>query len=552
MIDLGSTHQSVLECNSRAIVHMRRQILTKRFGLVFGAGQSKDLGIPTWDTLVDRISKDPEIQGEDVLKVFRPREGLPYKTQMLFEHFKAQSYKQAPQDQHHTRSLDYAIALAWRKIVHKHLYADVTKPVKDLLNAHPYLNQYIPLIQKSHMTVTYNFDDIIEQCLLLSRTSGTETQSLGFETVTNPWTQFRRQTAIIYHPNGVIPKNMLEAPSDRFVFSEASYAEQLMGIFAGDQTGLLNHLSKNTCLFIGLSLEDETLRNVLMQNARSCPGNFHYYVNYLKPGETLDPEQMSAVSLTNFKVYNLVTLFLTNEGISALGELIDTDTCPSDQFCDFGRQHDIPVRFRFYITGPLGVGKSTNINQFRNLVAIDEWLDPRPPVLAKDADKLTADEKREADSWIIDQFNKKNALLRNDRMGVFVLDRGPLDPISFTPDAEWNSKATSLIEGLCPGKADWRVEDGKVILLQGDHTELALRMIVQEKDYTSDKLQKMESKLIKAYGKNGVILFDTKGLTISDVTKRIAEIIHIEPYRPTCDLHTRLEMIKKEGINVSE
>ena len=113
----------------------------------------------------------------------------------------------------------------------------------------------------------------------------------GFESITNPWTQFRRTEAIIYHPNGVVPQNILEMPSDRLVFSEASYAEQLMGIFAGDHAGLLNHLSKHTCLFIGLSLDDETLRSVLMQAARSCPGNFHYYVYYVKAGRIDRPRR---------------------------------------------------------------------------------------------------------------------------------------------------------------------------------------------------------------------------------------------------------------------
>lgn len=53
--------------------------------------------------------------------------------------------------------------------------------------------------------------------------------------------QFRRTNTVIYHPNGVVPQNPLETPSDRFVFTEASYLKQLMGIFAGDQAGLVSH-----------------------------------------------------------------------------------------------------------------------------------------------------------------------------------------------------------------------------------------------------------------------------------------------------------------------
>jgi len=531
---------------------MRNQVVKKRFGLVFGSGISEGFGIPTWSKLIDAIAKDSEVQGEGVLQIVPPRVGLPYQTEMLFEHFKQRRYAKAPSEEHHTRPLDYRIGADWREIIRKHIYASVSGDLGKSLDGHPYLKQYLPLIQKTYMTVTYNFDDFIEQSLLRTR-DGEQAISRGFESVTNPWTQFRRTEAIIYHPNGVIPQNALETPSDRFVFSEASYAEQLMGIFAGDQAGLVSHLSKHTCLLIGLSLEDETLRNVLMQGTRACPGNFHYYVRYLKPGETLDDEKKLAIKLANFKVYNLVTLFLDDDDIRTLGELINVDSCPKDMFCDFASEHNIPVRFRFYVTGPLGVGKSTTINQFRNLFVLDEWLDQRPPVLAKDWATLTAEEEEIADQWLSGQFKQKNDILRNEREGVFVLDRGPLDPVTFTPDAEWCNKANRLLCAICPGKAPWQVEHGRVILLQGESGELALRMVItQRKDYTAEKLRSMEERLVKAYGSEGVIKFDTRGLTPSDVARRIAEIIHLEPYEPICNLHKRLEDIRKEGINVKD
>lgn len=550
MLEFNEQHKSVLTRYSRPVVHMRYQVKAHRFGLVFGSGLSKAFGIPTWEKLVKKLADDPDIQGESILETIPPHAGLPYKTEMLFQNFKKRSYAKVTADRHYTRLLDFAIAADWREIMRKHLYARIENEFGTSLEAHPFLNQYIPLIEKTHMTVTYNFDDFIEQSLLQKHSPSEEFPSRGFETITDPWTQFRRPTANIYHPNGVVPQNALEAPSDRLVFSEASYAEQLMGIFYGDQTGLLNHLSKHTCLFIGLSLEDETLRNVLIQGARSCPGNFHYYVRHLKPGESLDEETRQAITLANFKVYNLVTLFLDDSGIRALGELIDVNTCKSDNFCDFANQHGIPVRFRFYITGPLGVGKSSALNKFRNLIVIDEWLEQRLPVLAKGWDKLEGQEKTMANEWIADQFRIKNDILRNGKEGIFAMDRGPLDPLSFTSDEEWKSKAARLLEKLCPDKAQWKVEDGRVIILQGDGEELALRMVLTKRtDYTAKMLDEMEDKLAKAYGSDGVTLFDTRGLTTADITRRIAEIVHLEDYDSICDLHKRLQDIEKGGAD---
>ena len=449
MVDLRQSHEGVLRKCSRPIVHLRQQIKLKRFGLVFGSGISKDLGIPNWEELVGLLANDPAVDGEAVRKTAPPRAGLPYRTEMLFEHYKRRRYTDANEADRHTRKLDIKIASEWREIIRQHLYAKATNNIAEALANHPYLRAYLPLLRSSYMTVTYNFDNLIEQALSHTKK---EKESRGFETVTNPWTQFRRREGIIYHPNGVILQNLLEAPSDRFVFSEAAYAEQLMGIHAGDQAGLINHLSKHTCLFIGLSLEDETLRNVLMQAARACPGNFHYYIHYLKDNESLDDRQRHAIRLANFKVYNLITLFLGNQEIYDLGELINIEEHSTDELCEFAKVRSIEVQYRFYIVGPLGVGKSTTINQFRNLTVYDEWMEERIPELGKDWEQLTELEKNKADDWIADQFDRKNAKLRREHEGIFMLDRAPLDPLVFTPQNELSAKASKLLDKMCPNR----------------------------------------------------------------------------------------------------
>jgi predicted ATPase len=551
MTDFKPIHKSVLENYNRPIVHMRDQIESNRFSLFFGSGLSQGCKIPSWKNLVEQLAKDPKVKGKGVLNVVPPRAGLPYKTEMLFENFKKRQYSSAKPEQYNTRELDYKIGADWRELIRKHLYKKCHNKLGDYLKSHPYLKHYLPIIRNTDMTVTYNFDDFIEQSILKERTD-VDSGSRGYESVTNPWTQFRHGTAI-YHPNGVIPQNPLESPSDRLVFSEESYVKQLIGIFAGDQAGLVSHLSKNTCLLIGLSLEDDTLRNALMQAANSCPGNFHYYVHYLEPGKVLHNEVRNAITLANFKVYNLITLFLNDEGIKALGELIDINNCQKKEFSEFANQHNIKTRFCFYITGALGVGKSTVINNFRNLVALDEWLEQRPRELEKDWETLSPMQREQVDKWIANQFKLKNDILNKRLEGVFVLDRGPLDPLAFTPDSEWNKKAERLLTAICSGSEHRKVQDGRVILLQGEGSELALRMVLLHREgYTTDKLRNMEERLGKAYGTKGIIKFDTRGLTPSDVAHRVAEIIHLEPYVSTCDLHKRLEDIRKDGFNVKD
>ncbi len=191
MVDLNDLHKSVLRRYSRAIVHMRSQVLAKRFGLVFGAGLSKPFGIPTWGDLAVLLADDSEVQGKEVLLMAPPRASLPYRTEMLFEHFKQRRYSDTSPERWHTRQLDYEIAAEWREIIRGCLYSGVATELAETLDGHPYLMHYLPIIRRSHMTVTYNFDDFIEQSLSRSR-EGEDLDSRGFESVTNPWTQFRR------------------------------------------------------------------------------------------------------------------------------------------------------------------------------------------------------------------------------------------------------------------------------------------------------------------------------------------------------------------------
>lgn len=332
----------------------------------------------------------------------------------------------------------------------------------------------------------------------------------------------------------------MEVPSDKFVFSEASYAEQFLGVLAGDQGALTNHFSKNTCLLIGLSLDDEMLRNLLVISSRSSPGNYHYFVYFLKKGRKIEPDQREAIERSNFNVYNLITLFLTEREIAALGDFINPKVINDEDFCDHARQTIKGGAFRFYLTGPLGVGKSTILNQFRNLIVYDEWLETKPRILAKPWWKLNPVEREKADCWIARQFKLKNDNLRRGKFGIFMVDRPPLDPLSFTPADAKSDKARRLLEAICPGMVD-KVESGTVILLMGDPEEPAVRLILTEREgYTATKLKEMTSAFRNIYKGKGVVILDTHGLTIQEVTKKVAAIVHMEPYKPY-NLHNRLE-----------
>ncbi len=550
---LTKHHAKILQEYPRAVVHMRRQVQEGRFGFVFGSGISQSFEVPTWEALIQSLARDRQIQGVRLLSVLPPHAGAPYRTEMLFEHFRKKQHDRHGRRDYGKRRREFEIAAKWRELVRKHLYAKAPSNMTAAFKAHQYLQACLPLIRRSSLTVTYNFDDFLEQALHQTQPRDQRAESRGYETVTNAWMQFRREDSIIFHPNGVIPQKPMETPSDRFVFSEGSFVEQMMGIFAGDDAGLLHHLGKHTCLLIGASLEDETFRSSLARSAMRNPGNYHYYVRFLEDQEIIDQHKRQAISMANFKVYNLITLFLHVGEIRSLVELLNTDRYSRRNLATFAEEHGVRVNYRFYISGPMGVGKSTTINQFRNLRALDEWLEPRPEKLAKPPGTLSDEEVRALDTWIAKQFRLKNYILKDECEGIFVMDRGPLDPLAFTDEQAWTKKARYLLNRICPQRAKYKVQEGRVILLTGDSEELALRMLLTSREqYTKKKLKRNAELLAQAYCGDGVVTVDTKGRTPREVAQRVAEIIHLEKYNPPYDLHQRLEDIRKDGINVSK
>ncbi|MBI4937776.1 MAG: SIR2 family protein [Nitrosomonadales bacterium] len=536
----------VLKDYPRAIVHLRHQVEEKRFGLVLGAGVASDFKIPQWKTLVAKLAASEEVDGKELLEGEVKEKSLPYKTEMLFQRFRDRTLKDITEESDlakHSKITD-----KWLSLFAKYLYADVDPDFSKSLNEHPYFSSILPLVNQSHLTVNFNFDDFLERSIEIRKRP--EDKTRGYEVVTDPWPQFRRKAGVIYHPHGIVPDQTrrMELPTDRFVFSEAAYSAQYVGSRGHDTSFLLSHFARNTCLILGCSLEDE-LRNVLMRGAQINPGNYHYYVYYVGEGNSgLSEEQRTLIAETNFNVYNLITLFLTSKKIKALLDVINKDATPEQDFKDLGARAEANLKYIYYLTGALGVGKSTTTAQLRSLQVLDEWLEARPSVLAIPWEDLSDDERKNADNWIANQFHEKNNRLRNFDYCISSVDRPPLDPLVFTKEMDRPKKATTLLDAICPDRK-WNIEPGVVILLMGDEEVLSARVRTTGREkYTPEKIKEMQEDLRKVYlgaeKVKGVHVIDTRHLSVLEVTKKVSEIIHRKPYE-TFDLMGSL--LKYEG-----
>ena len=361
---------SFLTDNIKLILHLRQRLHRDRMlGLCLGAGISSDFSFPTWNDLITRIAQHKAINGTSLLAFSQSQTS---QSQFLFQKYR-QSLKESGMDTADEAADHRRAVMGWIDIVHSCLY-DGAEVTDAKIKGHPYLWDLIPLIKKSPLTVNYNFDDTIERMIYLynEEVLGGVEEEKGFDVVWQPSIQFRRQNGIIYHPNGFLPYHKTDGFSEQIIFMEQEFADQLIDVGAGHYACLLNHLSKQTLLFLGLSLNDGTLKHLLRLSARNSPGSFHYHIHWCR-GEKPPVNEQITIRDANFCLYNLITLFLTTAEIKELVNFIMMDNDSFDTACD-AEPKGVNTVYRYYVTGSVGSGKTTVIGQIRGIDCFDEWV----------------------------------------------------------------------------------------------------------------------------------------------------------------------------------
>lgn len=533
---------------SRAIVHMRQQKSIRRFGLVFGAGISVDFGFPSWSELIKRIAENSKVQGLDMLSDGISNSSI---SQLLFQKFKLNIERNLPPNFDENDKKSSFIQSEWQKVVHDALYKNIPINSAEFQKRDSYLKEYLNIIKNTRLTINYNFDDTLQILIAESRTKEEKKKSRGFRTVWNSDIQMYPENGVIYHPNGFLPRKLSEKPSDNLIFLEDSFGDQLIESAYGHYATLSYHLSQTTCLLIGISLEDATLKHLLRKNAKLHPGHVHYYVYYLDSESDLSLEHRKAIIDANFEVYNLVTLFLTKTEISHLGQLLSATDEEIEIMAD---ELGVNTTYRFFLTGSVCAGKSTTLSNFRSLRTHDEWLDQRVAGMEKDPSFVNRDEKiQEIDYWVAEQWRAKNFILfRAKTPGLDIIDRCPLDAFAFTDEDKWKDKAIFTREIITPEKSSTPLCKGKIILLIGNPQTMSVRAIKLHKEVTSQILEYRQQLLKIIYNNQdiGIVEIDTKDKSVEQVSKEVSKIIHIDEYSE-CDLQARLLLIENEIIRPS-
>jgi len=498
-------------------------------GLVFGSGVSKDLNFPDWRELIARIASNPKVQAKSKIENLTKQRVSNVSTQatqshIIFEHFRARQLRKKKLTGSIPLIEEHRIKSDWLRIIHYELYRNVDPATRtEEIDSHPYLTAFIEIIKESPLTVNYNFDDTLEKLLINNRTKEEKLITRGYEVADQPSAQFQNNAGVVYHPNGFIPSKFDDGTSAEVVFANDAFQDQLLSAAHGRYVHLSNHLFRNTCLLIGLSLDDATLQSMLRQNAVSNPGHIHYFVYFTKDGE-LSKSARSTIFDANFASYNLFTIFLDASGIRALAELIKMPPREFDQNFSPDKR-----KYVYYVIGSIGAGKSTAASNFRNLITYDEWIDERLPELAKPQSEVDVGLVSDMDEWIAGQFMKKNHALQDCREGIHIVDRCPLDPLTFPGDRQ--SKAKSLLKKITNNKSI-PIESGHVIMLDCDLDELKLRNSLKHKYWSNRELRGLLDHISEVYDRVEKTSVCTRGRDAGEVAREIAKVIFLAEYEP--------------------
>lgn len=524
---------------TRWICHLRQRLLQRRVSLLTGAGVTIDAGAPLWGGLVKDLA-DKIVGFSDTFNRHRAA-GIADTTVTSFIHSRfIDDYVKARTDVPE-RYIRLTAEVAWFQAIRDTIYADIPDTVAGVRKKHPYIETLAKFCLKCESTITFNFDDILDQVAtdvtpLYGRPPKTMWSLPPIEKVNFPY---------IYHINGLLPQNKNKKASEKLIFTEDSFLQVLYGGGTINRT-VLHNFTNNTFLLAGVSLTDHSLKSILATNATQSPGSIHYIVHWMKDDDSLSSMQMDDISHANFELFSLVTIFLTSDQMKEFLELVQTGVQEDgnqdlldENFRSKMRQHAgsaAVLSHKYYISGPVASGKSTLLENLRGFETLEEWPERTPAELYMDHKRLMPEQRVEVDKWVYRQLKVKNKHFVRSEPGIHVMDRAPLDLFAFSIDEAENSRKAGEIKDQVEN--DEKLSDGKVMLVVASPDVLVERQLRRGRlptdkggvSYDGVSLKSQTEQLLLTYP--GAIVYSTDNCDAGALTRRALYEILYGDYSP--------------------
>lgn len=274
-----------------AIKHLKESYIKNKLVLVLGAGVSMNFGIPSWDSLLQRllvktIEEEPEkatILSKVFTKVFNP-------SPLIAGRFLQESLEKPS-----------VIKNKFEKEVRDALYESFDN------NAHSLtMDEIVQLcISPGKNTptldgiISYNYDDIIENKILA------KDLDVPFQSIYGQGIDPDDNSLAIYHVHGFLPREGNLDDRNIITLGEYVYHEQYNATYSWNNIIQINKFRDNTCLFLGSSLTDPNIRRLLdIAHSQKTGKKRYHYILKKKPNTKKVSEMLQKVLDDNPEIFN--------------------------------------------------------------------------------------------------------------------------------------------------------------------------------------------------------------------------------------------------------
>lgn len=529
-----------------------------RLGLVLGAGVSVDAKIPLWHELIRRLATAAGLPSDRL--ALHEKEHFPetFLAEILFRKHNHDHSPPAhsPADRFH----DHRVNVEWKKKIRECLYRDIgDKTFSEITNEHSYIKDLAALVCKAGFTVTFNFDDIVDQAVSLHVEevlhAAPETAIANPEIIYYPKIETRKHAPVIYHINGSLPRDELRRSSEHVILTEDAFADVLLSPNSYNAEFVINQFAVRTFILLGISLSDNSLKNILRSSAKRNPANHHFIIFHEDDKNPRSDDVRSDIFEVNLHVYNLVSLFLTTSQIKSFLEILNSASSAQFDESLLNIGATATVQRKYYVVGSVASGKSSTIDALRCFTTFEEFSGRVPAQMYQDDNTLTDAEQKIVDDYLFPRLLEKNRNMARMHSGLRIMDRAFLDLFAFSKDgdhSEIKRKAIELKRRI--EQYNKPFENGQIIFLNASSDVIEERLLKRGSRNTGGKtgfepatLAKQNDYLRKIYGIKSDQILDTSYMSTGEVARHIARQILLKNYSEF-DFTSRLdEIIDRDG-----
>lgn len=192
---------------------------------------------------------------------------------------------------------------------------------------------------------------------------------------------------------------------------------------------------------------------------------------------------------------------------------------------------------RYHIVGAVAVGKSTAIESLRCFTTYEEWRGRPPAKMYQNHEKLSVDEDRRVENFIFEQTHEKNDLMKESRLGLFIMDRAHLDLFAFSKGQEdVLRKATRLHDEF--GAGDNSLLPAHIFFIRANKEAFEERLMKRSTGvrtlnrfrYDADDLVDQQNLLSLIYRPTPPAIVDTSSIPPDEVARIISRKILLGDY----------------------